>query len=129
LRELLGALGKATTEASAALAPQWGEVADTLAEGALQLAAAALGRELRSVDDTVTQSVRSALRRLSEPSDAVVRLNPIDAELLNDLALPGVRVLADSRVTVGSLIAETPGQRLRHDLPAALAAAEEVLRS
>jgi flagellar assembly protein FliH len=127
--DLLTALGQATRAAEAALAPEWGEVADTLAEGALQLAAAALGRELRSIDDTVARSVRSALNRLSDPGDAVVHLNPADAEHLVDAPIEGVRVVADPQVTAGSLIAETPGQRLRHDLPRALAAAEEVLRS
>jgi hypothetical protein len=40
-----------------------------------------------------------------------------------------VRVISDPRVPVGSVVVLTPAQRLRHDLPAALDAAEAVLRS
>ena len=128
-QELLATLREAVQRADVAAAPEWAEVADALAEGALQLAAAALGRELRSVDGAVLESVKAALRQLTEPGDAVVHLNPADLEQLPETAVPGVRVVADPRVTVGSLLCETPSQRFRHDLPGALAAAEEVLRS
>lgn len=128
MSRLLRALGEAARSARTAVTPEWAEVADTLAEGALQLAAAALGRELRSVDDTVVESVRGALRQLAEPGEAVVHLNPADATLVSGEDV-GVRVVADPAVPVGSVVALTPGQRLRHDLPAALAAAEAVLRS
>ncbi len=125
--ELLTALGEATRAARTAAMPDWIEVADVLAAGALQLAAAALGRELSSVDGAVQHAVAGALRHLAEPGDAVVHLNPADAEML-DAAELGVRIIPDPNVSAGSVVVLTPAQRLRHDLPAALAAAEEVLR-
>jgi flagellar assembly protein FliH len=127
--ELLSVLAEASRGARVATVPEWVEVADVLAEGALQLATAALGRELQSIDGAVTQAVKAALRHLAEPGEAVIHLNPTDAALVADDATLGVRVIADPSVAVGNVIALTPAQRLRHDLPAALAAAEEVLRS
>jgi flagellar assembly protein FliH len=128
MAQLLATLGEAVRTARVAASPEWAEVADTLAEGALRLAAAALGRELRSFDDSLTQSVKDALQKLSEPGEAVVHLNPSDAALVLDDPELKVRVISDPSVPVGSVVALTPAQRLRHDLPAALAAAEEVLR-
>jgi flagellar assembly protein FliH len=127
--QLLTALGEAARAARATVAPEWAEVSDTLADGAMRLAAAALGRELRSIDDAVAQAVKTALQRLAEPGEAVVHLNPADAELVLDDETIGVRVISDPRVPVGGVIALTPAQRLRHDLPDALDAAEAVLRS
>ena len=127
--QLMTALAEAARAARVTVAPEWSEVADTLAEGALRLAAAALGRELRSIDDSVAEAVRGALQRLAEPGEAVVHLNPADAALVLDDPSIGVRVISDPRVPEGSVIALTPAQRLRHDLPAALDAAEAVLKS
>jgi flagellar assembly protein FliH len=126
--ELLSALAEATRTARVAAAPEWIEVADVLASGALQLAAAALGRELETVDGAVLQAVQGALRHLAEPAEAVVHLNPVEAGLV-DPEIVGVRVVADPNVQPGTVTVLTPAQRLRHDLPAALAAAEEVLRT
>jgi flagellar assembly protein FliH len=128
MAKLLAALGDAARAARVAVTPEWAEVADTLAEGALRLAAAALGRELRSFDDSLIQSVKDALQLLAEPGEAVVHLNPADAALILDGPELNVRVISDPSVPVGSLVSLTPAQRLRHDLPAALSAAEEVLR-
>jgi flagellar biosynthesis/type III secretory pathway protein FliH len=126
--QLMSTLGDAARAARVAAAPEWAEVADTLAEGALRLAAAALGRELRSFDDSLAQSVKVALQKLSEPGEAVVHLNPADAAMVLDDPELNVRVISDPGVPVGSVVMLTPAQRLRYDLPTALAAAEEVLR-
>ena len=127
--QLLTSLGEAARAARVTVAPEWTEVSDTLADGAMRLAAAALGRELRSIDDGVAEAVRGALRLLAEPGQAVVHLNPADAALVVDDETIGVRVISDPRVPVGGVLALTPAQRLRHDLPDALNAAEAVLRS
>jgi flagellar assembly protein FliH len=127
--QLLTSLGEAARAARVTVAPDWIEVSDTLADGAMRLAAAALGRELRSIDDAVAQAVRAALQLLAEPGQAVVHLNPADAALVVDDETIGVRVISDPRVPVGGVLALTPAQRLRHDLPDALNAAEAVLRS
>lgn len=129
MAQLLSTLADAARTARRSVEPDWAEVADTLAEGAIRLAAAALGRELSSVDDAVAQSVKGALAQLADPGEAVVHLNPADAELVLDEDELAVRVISDPRVPVGSVIVLTPAQRLRHDLPAALAKAEEVLKA
>jgi flagellar assembly protein FliH len=128
LQQLLTALAEATVAARQVMAPDWIEVADVLASGALHLAASALGRELQSVDGQVAEAVASALRQLAEPGEAVVHLNPAEADLVDPIAA-GVRVIADPEIAPGTVTVLTPAQRLRHDLPAALAAAEEVLRA
>ncbi len=129
MRELLTELAAAARTARVTTVPEWTEVADVLAEGALRLAASILGRELQSIDDAVAQSVRMALRRLAEPGEAVVHLNPSDAAMAEGDGDLGVRVISDPSVPVGSVLVLTPSQRLQHDLPAALAAAEAVLKS
>ena len=129
MTQLLSALSEAARTARAAEMPEWAEVADTLAEGALRLAAAALGRELRSIDDVTVTSVKAAMALLAEPGQAVIHLNPADAELVLDDPTLGVRVISDPGIPVGAVVALTPAQRLRHDLPSALAAAEAVLRA
>ena len=128
LQQLLTALAEAAAAARRVSAPDWIEVADVLASGALHLAASALGRELQSVDDEVAEAVAGALRQLAEPGEAVVHLNPAEAGLVDPIAA-GVRVVADPDIALGTVTVLTPAQRLRHDLPAALAAAEEVLRA
>jgi flagellar assembly protein FliH len=129
ITQLLSSLAEASHAARVAAAPEWIEVADVLTDGSLQLAAAALGRELQSVDGAIAHAIKAALRKLAEPGEAVIHLNPADAALLKDDATIGVNVVADPSVSSGSVLMLTPSQRLRHDLPAALAAAEAVLRS
>jgi len=127
--QLLKSLSEAVAAARVPTMPEWAEVADTLAEGALRLAAAALGRELRTVDDATLTSVKAALAALAEPGQAVVHLNPKDAALVLDEESLDVRVISDPGVPAGSVLVLTPSQRLRHDLPSALSAAEAVLRA
>jgi flagellar assembly protein FliH len=129
ITRLLSSLAEASHAARVAAAPEWIEVADVLADGSLQLAAAALGRELQSVDGAIAHAIKTALRKLAEPGEAVIHLHPADAALLKDDATIGVTVVADPGVSSGSVLMLTPSQRLRYDLPAALAAAEAVLRS
>jgi flagellar assembly protein FliH len=102
------------------------EVATALADAAIELAAAVLDRELRASDDAVRLGVQTALARIADPEAAVVHLNPQDATLITDLP-DGVRLVPDPAVPLGEVVVLTPAQRLRLDLPAALAAAREVL--
>ncbi|WP_285593217.1 FliH/SctL family protein [Kineosporia sp. NBRC 101731] len=127
--ELLEMLGKAVQEAGQAALPEWNEVADVLIEGSLKLAAAALGRELQTVDDAVGQTVRAALRHVAASDETVVHLHPDDAAMLGDNGPEGVTIVPDITLSPGSVAVLTPAQRLRQDLPAALAAAEEVMRA
>ncbi|GAA3607583.1 FliH/SctL family protein [Kineosporia mesophila] len=126
--ELLETLRNAVQEAGQACLPEWNEVADVLVEGSLKLAAAALGRELQTVDDAVGQAVQAALRQVAASDETVVHLHPDDAAMLGDDGPEGVTIVPDITLSPGNLTVLTPTQRLRQNLPAALAAAEEVLR-
>ncbi|GAB6899880.1 FliH/SctL family protein [Kineosporia succinea] len=128
VHHLLQSMRDAVRQAHEATLPQWKEVADVLTDGALQLAAAALGRELQSVDGQVELAVRSALRHVGASDETVVHLHPDDARMLEDDAVEGVTVVPDATLSPGDVTVLTPTQRLRQDLPGALAAAEEVLR-
>ena len=128
LRQLLAGLAEAARATSQRSASEWSEVADVLGEGALHLAQALLARELHSVDDALMLNVRAVLQQLADPTQAVVHLHPQDAALIKDVP-DGVRIVPDPAVPVGGVVALTPAQRLRLDLPEALARAQEVLRS
>lgn len=102
------------------------DVATALADAAVELAAAVLDRELTTVDDALRRQVLAALTRIADPDAAVVHLNPADAGRLTELP-GGVRVIPDAAVPTGEVVVLTPAQRLRLDIPAALAAARQVL--
>jgi flagellar assembly protein FliH len=129
VRTLIAGLGEAIIAARRATIPDWEEVADVLADGALRLARAALARELRSIDEPVALAVRQALEAIADPGEAVVHLHPDDAALAGTSLPEGLRVVPDPTVPAGAVVVLTPSQRLRMDLPSALAAAERVLRS
>jgi flagellar biosynthesis/type III secretory pathway protein FliH len=129
-KPLLTALAEAARRQQRAALPAWDEVADALADGALAIAAGALDRELRTVDAPVVEALKAALRALSGQEVVAIRLHPDDAAMLDPDVVPdGVRLVPDAEVPRGGVLAQTPAQRLLMHLPAALAAAEEVLRS
>ena len=129
LRTLVAELGEAVLAARRAAIPDWEEVADAVADGALRIARAAMARELRSIDEPVADAVRRGLERIADPGEAVVHLHPDDAATVGTSLPEGLRVVPDPTVPVGGVVVLTPAQRLRLDLPSALAAAERVLRS
>ena len=124
---LLGALASAAQAVQTSVAPAWTELADSLVDGALAIARAALGRELTTIDAEVAEAVRHAVRALAEQDDVVVHVNPGDLELLQ--ALPGTDLPADAAQPPGGVAAQTPTQRVRVRLADAVTRAEEVLRS
>lgn len=130
---LLQTLSEAARQATVAAVPAWTEVAEAVADGALAIARAALGRELATVDAEVADAVRAALRVLAGAEEVTIHVHPGDLSLLRDLVgdeLPEhVKVSADPGVPRGGVLAQTPVQRLCRDLPAAVARAEEVLHS
>jgi flagellar assembly protein FliH len=130
---LLRTLGEAARQATLAAVPAWTEVADAVTDGALAIARAALGRELAAVDAEVADAVRTALRTLAGADEVNMHVHPGDLDLLRELVgdhLPQhVRLTADPAVAPGGVLAQTPVRRLCRDLPAAIARAEEVLRS
>jgi flagellar assembly protein FliH len=127
---LLQSLAGSARDLAAAAAPSWEELADVLADGALAIARAALARELASVDDDLVLRVRTALRTLAGDGRLVVHLHPDDAALLARTPLPdGAELVPDDAVRPGTVAVRGDVQRLRLDVTAAVAAAEEVLRS
>jgi flagellar assembly protein FliH len=127
---LLAVLADAATAAARATEPTWAELADVLADGALALARAALARELASVDADLKRRVRAALRLMDGDGRAVVLLAPDDADALAGARLPeGIELVADASVAPGTVAVRSDARRLLLDVPAAIAAAEEVLRS
>ena len=127
---LLEALARATHEVAEATLPTWEELADVLTDGALAIARAALTRELATVDDDVVLRVRAALRALAGDGRLVVHLHPDDAAALAGTALPeGAELVPDPGVRPGAVAVRGHVQRLLLDVPAAVEAAEEVLRS
>jgi flagellar biosynthesis/type III secretory pathway protein FliH len=127
---LLDAVAVSARATAAATAPTWDDLAAVLADGALALARAALGRELASVDDDLVLRVHAALRLVAGDGRVVLRLAPGDLPLFEGVTLPeGTVLLADAGVAPGTVAVRTDTQRLLLDVPAAVAAAEEVLRA
>jgi flagellar assembly protein FliH len=129
VRALVAQLGEAVLSARRAAIPEWEEVADAVADGALRIARAAMARELRSIDEPVADAVRRGLERIADPGEAVIHLHPDDAATVGTSLPDSVRIVPDPTVPAGGVVVLTPSQRLRLDLPSALAAAERVLRS
>jgi flagellar assembly protein FliH len=129
VRRLIADLGEAILTARRAAIPDWEDVADAVADGAIRIARAAMSRELRSIDEPVADAVRRGLERIADPGDAIVHLHPDDAAMVMEGLPDGLRVIPDPTVPVGGVTVLTPAQRLKLDLPSALAAAERVLRS
>jgi len=133
IRTLLETLGEAARRTALAAVPAWTDVADVIADGAMAIARAALGRELAAVDAEAADAVRTALRTLASVDEVTVQIHPADLTLVRELIggeLPEhVHLAADPGVPLGGVVAATPVQRLRRDLPTAVARAEEVLRS
>ncbi len=138
LDAVLGSLTRATAAADATAAPRWNELADVLADGALAIARAAIGRELASIDDPTVEAVRSALAMLGEPEQVVIRAAAADLAMLTSVAeraraagngsAAKVTFVVDAALAPGDVTLSTLTQRLRLHLPAAVAAAEAVLR-
>jgi flagellar biosynthesis/type III secretory pathway protein FliH len=127
---LLAALADAARSAAFHATPEYEALADVLADGALAIARAALARELTSIDDDLTLRVRAALRELAGDGRLVLRLNPADLDAIGGVLLPAdAELVADDTLPAGAVAVRGEVQRLRLDVPAAVAAAQEVLRS
>jgi flagellar assembly protein FliH len=132
---MLEELARSARALAEQVAPAWGELVDVLVDGAMGVAAAAFGRELAAVDARALEAARTALRLLPAAESVVLHVNPADLELFGPepgltgaTRVAGVRVTADGAVSPGTAVARTPLQSLPVDLPAAFAAAQEVLR-
>ena len=127
---LLASLAEAVRSVATAAAPAYEELADVLTDGALAIARAAVARELASVDDDLAQRVRAAVRTLAGDGRLVVHLNPADVAMIEAQRLPAeAELVPDAGLAPGTVAVRGQLQRLRVDVPAAVAAAEEVLRS
>ena len=128
--QLLVALADAVRSAATPTVPAYEEVADVLTDGALAVTRAALARELAAVDDDLAHRVRTAVRALAGDGRLVLRLNPADHAALTGVRLPAdAELVEDDTLPPGTVAVRGETQRLRVDVPAAVAAAEEVLRS
>jgi flagellar assembly protein FliH len=127
---LLAALAETARAFTEQVAPAWDEIGDVLLEGALRVAAAALGRELEAVDAVVLEAARTALRLLPTAEVVALHVNPVDVALVGEGEnLPdGLRLVPDATVPAGTVVARSPLQSLPVDLRHALAGVEEVLR-
>ena len=118
---ILSALTRAAASADAAAAARWDELSDTLADGAIAIAQAALGRELATLDAPLVEAVRTAMTLLGEPDEVVVRANAADLALLTKLAAatsaatagPKVTYVVDPLLASGDVTLATLTQRLR----------------
>lgn len=127
---LLAALADAVRSAGSVTAPEYEQLADVLTEGALAIAGAAVARELASVDDDLLRRVRTAVRALAGDGRLVLRLHPRDAAAIEGARLPAdAEIVPDGGLAPGTVAVRGELQRLRLDVPAAVAAAAEVLRS
>jgi hypothetical protein len=74
--------------------------------------------------------VRSAVRALTGDGRVVVHLNPADLAAIEGARLPdGAELVPDDTLPLGAVAVRGEVQRLRLDVPTAVAAAQEVLRS
>ncbi len=127
--QVLASLAAAAATLAGTHAPGYEELADVLTDGALAIARAAVARELLSVDDDLERRVRAAVRELAGDGHLVLHLHPDDAALLAGAAVPaGAELVPDPAVTRGTVSVRGEVRRLHHDVAAAVAAAQEVLR-
>jgi flagellar assembly protein FliH len=128
----LSALDAASRVARTAMSPELAALGEAIADGALELASAALGRELAGVDAEVAEAVRTAMRALGTTDVAVVHVNPADLQTLSGLpdgSLPdGVRLHPDPDVPEGGALATSANRQVLAHLPSALARAREAMR-
>lgn len=133
VEQALEDLADAVARVDEAAVPAWEDVADALVEGAVGIARAVLARELGSLDTTTLEALHVAVRALGRPPAVTVHAHPTDVEALDAVA-PGRRpaaltLVADPSQQPGTLVTRTVTQRVVTGIPAALAAAEEVLRA
>jgi flagellar assembly protein FliH len=133
LEQLLASLDDAVRRADVAAEPAWAQVADAVVDGAIGIARAVLARELGSVGGPTVEALRTAVRCLGGPGEVTVHVHPSDVALLDslpDVERPAaLRVVADPDQPPGTVTTSTPAQTVVVNMPAALAAAQEVLRS
>jgi flagellar biosynthesis/type III secretory pathway protein FliH len=137
-QEMLASVAQTGRALTAEVLPAWGALVDALLEGALGIAAAALGRELSTVDAEALEAARAALRQMpATRAEVRLHVNPADLDLFAGITaadddaenpLAGLHVEPDPRVPAGTAVARSPLQSLPVDVQAALRAAEEVLR-
>jgi len=107
-------LGRIEQESAAAFA---GAVADA----AVQVAAAVLGRELADETVAATSAVERVLGALGRRPGTVVRLHPDDVALLDQAHLPdGVRLEADPGLARGDAVGQTDDRTVDARISAAL---------
>ena len=118
---LLAAIADAAGRIDARQAAAFGDVAHEVAEAALALAAAVIGRE----PAIAVTSVAQALALVPGAIDPVVRLHPDDVAIVQ--VPDGVRVVADPTVGPGGCMVDAGDTRVDGRIDAALARARNAL--
>jgi flagellar assembly protein FliH len=129
----LAVLADALARVEEAAVPAWDELADSLVDGAIGIARAVLARELGSLDASTVEALHTAVRCLGRPAEVSVLAHPDDVAVLDAVAAgrrpAGLDLVPDPSQRPGTLVTRTLTQRVATGIPAALAAAEEVLRA
>lgn len=123
------ALQQAARALDARLAPAVEDAAATLANAAVDIAQAVIGRELAAGADSAENALRRALDHPDSAAVVAVRMNPADLQALPDgiRAAAGVTLQADASLDPGDAVAQLPDGYLDARIGAALDRARTAL--
>ena len=121
------ALGAAVDVVRALAMPLIEEAEHALVEGAVSLAEAVLQRELADGHITVTDVLRRAVASVPDGELVAVRLNPVDAALVEPGGEPSLTIVADESIAPGDAVAVLRQGWLDARIGAALDRAKAVL--
>lgn len=111
------------------LAPAVAEATASLADAAVDIAQAVIGRELSAGADSAENALRRALDHPDSAAVVAVRMNPADLQALPDgiRAAAGVTLQADASLDPGDAVAQLPDGYLDARIGAALDRARTAL--
>jgi flagellar assembly protein FliH len=125
----LTALHTATRALDARLAPAVADAESTLADAAVDIAEAVLGRELAAGADSAESALRRVLGQPEANTIVTVRMNPADLHALHEdiRVAAGVALQADASLAPGDAVAQLPDGYLDARIGAALERARAAL--
>jgi flagellar assembly protein FliH len=126
-RALMASLADAAAALRARHVQSAAEVEAQIVQAALTLAEAVIGRELAVAASPGADALARAMKAAGPERPVVVRLNPDDLGLLDEVP-DGVKVLADATIPSGGAVAEAGDWRVDAQVGPALERAKAVLR-
>lgn len=102
------ALAAATAAVSQQVKPVVTDAEDALAQSALDLAEAIIGRELRIGKNNAQDALDRVLGNPEVGTVTVIRMNPADIQTLGIDNIDGTKIVADPKIMSGDAIAELP---------------------